>query len=55
MEQHLTPEEVAKTLKISRVFVYKLLRERKIPSIKIGRVVRIPRSKFEDWLRSKEI
>jgi len=53
MEEHFTPEEVAKTLKISRVFVYKLIRQRKIPSVRIGRVVRIPNNRLQEWLEEK--
>jgi len=54
MEEYSTPEEIGKRLKISRVFVYKLIRERKIPSIRIGRAVRIPNDKLQQWLRERE-
>jgi excisionase family DNA binding protein len=54
MEEYFTPGEVAKTLKISRVFVYKLIRERKISSVRIGRVVRIPNSRLQKWLEENE-
>lgn len=37
----LTPEEAAGRLRIGRTFIYQLLREGVIPSVKIGRVRRV--------------
>lgn len=37
----LTPEEAAGRLRIGRTFIYLLLREGVIPSVKIGRVRRV--------------
>jgi excisionase family DNA binding protein len=37
----LTPEEAARRLRIGRTFIYQLLREGAIPSVKIGRVRRV--------------
>lgn len=39
----LSPEEAAQLLGISRSRVYELLRDAELPSIKIGRLRRIPR------------
>jgi excisionase family DNA binding protein len=37
-----TAEEAAEVMKVSRSTVYDLMRERRLPSVKIGRARRIP-------------
>ncbi len=39
--QLLTGEEVARILKISRAYAYRLMKQGDIPTIKIGRTVRV--------------
>lgn len=51
-EQILTPEEVAQILKLSKNTVYKLLRNKQIPAIKIQHQYRILESELYEWLRS---
>lgn len=46
----LTPGEVQKILRLSRVKVYRMPRRGEIPSLRIGRAVRIPRDRFISWL-----
>lgn len=46
----LRPEEAARELGIGRSKTYDLLRRGEIPSIRIGRSVRIPASKLRDWI-----
>ncbi|SMC06918.1 DNA binding domain-containing protein, excisionase family [Sulfobacillus thermosulfidooxidans DSM 9293] len=48
-KQFYTPEEVSKILKVSRNFIYKLIRRGEIPTIRIGDLHRIP-SDFIDQL-----
>lgn len=43
-------DEVIKILKISRVHLYRLLKDKKIPSIQIGRVHYFHRSKLNAWM-----
>lgn len=40
MEELLTPKEAAKFLKIHKVTLYRLVKEGKIPAIKIGKQLR---------------
>lgn len=47
-----TVEDLVQILGISKNSVYELLRSRKIHSVKIGRIYRIPRSALEDYLNS---
>ncbi len=43
----MDPNEVAEYLRISRSTVYKLIERRQIPSVKIGRSVRISKSELD--------
>ncbi len=52
MDEYLTPEEVAQTLKVSEKVVGDWLRAGEIPGTKVGRLWRIPKSDLEAWLES---
>lgn len=47
----LTVEEVAEFLKISRSMTYTLVRQGVIPSIHVGRCVRVPESLMFEYLQ----
>ncbi len=42
MQQMFTAPEVAKILRIPTLHVYRLVREGKLPAVRVGRFVRIP-------------
>lgn len=42
--------EAARTLRISRNLTYELVRQGRLPSIRLGRRVMIPRHGLERWL-----
>ena len=46
----LRPVEVATKLGISRSKVFELLAARELPSVRIGRSTRIPRSQLDEWI-----
>jgi excisionase family DNA binding protein len=46
----LTIEELSAYLKISKSTLYKLVRERRIPSLKIGRHWRFQKKAIDRWL-----
>lgn len=46
----MTVEDVAKLLKVEKQLVYKLKRDRKIPFIKIGGVIRFRRVDIDEWI-----
>lgn len=48
---NLTPEEVRKFLRISKTLIYQLIADGDLPSIKVRRVIRIPRDKFLEWYK----
>jgi len=49
----LTPNEVASALRLSRVYIYKLMREGKLPYLRIGKVIRLSREEVERWLEER--
>ncbi len=46
----LTVKEVAKLLGVSRNTLYRLVRSKKLRSIRVGRQIRVPRSALEEYL-----
>ena len=50
----LTIEELAAYLKIPKSTLYKLVREGKIPSQKVGRHLRFLKGAIDEWLKRQE-
>ena len=51
MEAYLTPDELSKMLKVSRVWVYKLCDQGRIPFFRLaGKVIRFRADEIERWL-----
>jgi excisionase family DNA binding protein len=51
MEDFLTPEELAKKWKVSRVWIYRLVQQNRIPFIRVaGKVLRFHPSEIEKWM-----
>lgn len=51
LDDILTVEEVAKYLKVTKIFVYKLIDDKKIDAYKISRkMIRIPKKSVQDYL-----
>ena len=46
----LTVEQAAKLLQISRGKTYDLVGEGRLPHIRLGRVIRVPRHGLEQWI-----
>jgi excisionase family DNA binding protein len=49
----LTLKEVAEYLKLSKLSLYRLLRERKIPGFKIGQQWRFTKDTIDKWIDEK--
>lgn len=49
----LTVEEAARRLGIGRSFAWELVRKGELPSIRIGRLVRIPVRTLDEWVQRK--
>jgi prophage regulatory protein len=50
----LRPEEVAQTLGIGRSRAYALLADGTLPSIRIGRSLRVPGTALKAWIEQRE-
>jgi len=49
----LTVPEAAKLLRISRNLAYELVARDELPAVRLGRVIRIPRSLLDEWITSQ--
>jgi len=55
MDIFLTVDEGAQILKVSRVWIYTLVRERRIPCFRVaGKNVRFSKGEIEAWLQEGE-
>ena len=50
----LNAAEVAEILRVSTKTVYKLIKEKSLPAVKVGRENRIAKSQLIDYLRQRE-
>jgi len=46
----LTVEQAAKLLQISRYLAYDLIAQGKLPHVRLGRIIRVPRFGLEQWI-----
>ena len=51
----LKPSEVAQILGIGRSMTYELINQKVIPSIRIGRCIRVPKASLQKWIEDNEI
>lgn len=49
-EHYLTVAEVADELRVSKMTVYRLVNDRELPSVRIGRSVRVRRADLDAYL-----
>jgi excisionase family DNA binding protein len=50
----LKPSEVTQILGLGRSKVYELIASGQMPSIRVGRVIRVPRTSLESWIVAQE-
>ena len=50
----LKPAEAAEVLGIGRSLIYELIARGEIPSIRLGRCLRVPAESLKQWLRERE-
>lgn len=51
-ETLITPEDLAKHLKVSTAYVYKMVRQKTLPFYHIGKSVRFSPSLIAEWLKT---
>ncbi|MGO8989081.1 MAG: helix-turn-helix domain-containing protein [bacterium] len=54
METYLTVSDLSKSLKVTPVWIYKLVRQKRIPFLHIERCVRFSPSEIEKWLEERK-
>lgn len=54
IDEFLTPEEVSKLLKVTRLTVYRWIKEGELKAVKAGRAVRVRREDLEAFLKDVE-
>jgi excisionase family DNA binding protein len=54
METFLTVSDLSKILKVSPVWIYKLVREKKVPFYHVEKCVRFSPSEIEQWLEERK-
>jgi len=53
MQRLMTIKEVADYLRLSKVTVYKMTRQGKIPALKIGKQWRYNKAEIDSWVKQK--
>ena len=53
MEEFLTVDDLSKKLRVSRVWIYKLVRENRIPFYHIEKCLRFSPSEIQNWLKER--
>lgn len=53
MVEMMTPEDVARALKMSRSKIYELIASGEIPGIKIGRATRVATADLDAWVQRR--
>ena len=51
----LKPSEVAEALGIGRSLIYELIAQGQIPSVRLGRCIRVPAEALKRWLEEHEV
>jgi excisionase family DNA binding protein len=54
METFLTVNDLSKSWKVTQVWIYKLVREKKIPFYHIEKCIRFSPSEIEKWLLERQ-
>lgn len=54
-KRYLTPQELSTYTGLSVFTIYLWIRQRKIPFIKISRLVRFDKEKIDKWLKKDEV
>lgn len=51
LEKLYTPEQIAEMLSLTKITIYRYIKEKKIKSIKIGNQYRIKESDYNDFIK----
>jgi len=54
LEELLTVDDLSKSLRVSRVWIYRLVREKKIPFYHVEKCIRFSPSEVNEWLEERK-
>lgn len=54
MEAFITVEELSQVLKVTQVWLYKLVRQKRIPFYHVEKCIRFKESEIEQWLQQRK-
>lgn len=54
-DEFMTLDEVATLLRCHRTTIYRMVKQREIPAIKLGLIYRFRRDSIDKWLNGKEM
>jgi excisionase family DNA binding protein len=54
LEELYTVHDLCKALRVSKVWIYKLVREKRIPFYHVEKCVRFSPSEIKEWLESRK-
>lgn len=54
MDKFLTIAEVAERLKLTPQTIYKMIKDKALPAIRVGSQWRIPEERIQQWIESQE-
>ena len=55
VESFLTVDDLSKRLKVSKIWLYKLVREKRIPFLHIEKCVRFDPEEIREWLEQRRM
>jgi excisionase family DNA binding protein len=53
MREILTIDEATKYLRIHKATLYKLVKQKRVPAVKVGKKWRLVKSKLDEWLEKQ--
>lgn len=54
LDDLLTPDELCALFKVKKPWLYRAVREQRIPTLRIGKYLRFSRSQVEKWLAQSQ-
>lgn len=53
MDEYLTPKDISVLLGIGMTKTYEIINKKEFPKIRIGKIIRVPRTEFEKYMKKQ--